>query len=200
MEAGSWELDDGTRLEVGTADTAATVVYGVSNVWQKITFASPFSAAPVIFSQVQGAYDPHWVKTRQRNPGPAGFEVAMEEEEKKTSPHGPETIGWMAIEAGPGVWNGHPYEAALTPDAVTHAWHTVTFGQNFVEAPRLITSLATFDGTDSAHLRYDRTSLTAEGVVLRVEEDTAWDAETDHTMERVGILAIEQSGLLTANE
>jgi PKD repeat protein len=200
LEAGSWELDDGARMEVGTVDTGATVGYGIGNVWQEITFPGPFSAAPVIFSQVQGAGDPHWVKTRQRNAGPVGFEVAMEEEEHKTSPHGQETIGWMAIEAGTGIWNGHPYEAALTPDAVTHAWHSVTFRQNFVEAPRLITSLATFDGGDSAHLRYDRTSLTADGVAIRVEEDTAWDAETAHTTERVSILAIEQSGLLTASE
>jgi hypothetical protein len=64
----------------------------------------------------------------------------------------------------------------------------------------LITSLATFDGADSAHLRYNRTTLTAAGVSLRVEEDTAADTETDHTTERVGILAIEQSGLLTATE
>jgi hypothetical protein len=169
-------------------------------VWQKINFASPFSSAPVIFSQVQGAGDPNWVKTRQRNAGSAGFEVAMEEEENKASPHGLETIGWMAIEAGTGVWNGHPYEAALTPDAVTHAWHTVTFGQNFTQAPHLITSLVTFDGADSAHLRYNRTTLTAAGVSLRVEEDTAGDTETDHTTERVGILAIEQSGFLTASE
>ena len=103
LEAGSWALDDGTRLEVGMVATGATVGNGIDNVWQTINFASPFSAAPVIFSQVQGAGDPHWVKTRQQNAGPAGFEVVMEEEENKTSPHGPENIGWMAIEAGTGV-------------------------------------------------------------------------------------------------
>ena len=200
LEAGSWALDDGTRLEVGTVVTGATVGHGIDNVWQPINFTSPFAGAPVIFSQVQGINDPHWVKTRQQNSGPAGFELSMEEEENKASYHGLEAIGWMAIEDGAGVWNGHPFEAVLTPDAVTHTWHTITFGQNFMEAPRLITSLATFDGADSSHLRYDRTSLSAESVALRVEEDTAGDTETVHTTERVGILAIEQSGLLTAKE
>jgi hypothetical protein len=44
-----------------------------------------------------------------------------------------------------------------------------------------VASLATYDGTDNAHLRYSRTSLTAGGVQVIVEEDTTYDTETDHT-------------------
>jgi hypothetical protein len=84
-----------------------------------INFAVPFAGAPVIFSQVQGAGDPHWVRTRQRNAGPAGFEVAMEEEENKATPHGLETIGWMAIEFWRGAcksgksWSCPPWSACM---------------------------------------------------------------------------------------
>ena len=106
--------------------------------------------------------------------------------------------GWItatvAIGSNPNDYGGADFSK------LSNQGHTVTFGQNFVEPPRLITSLTTFDGADSSQLRYNRTSLSAESVSLRVEEDTAHDTETDHTTERVGILAIEQSGLLTAKE
>jgi hypothetical protein len=109
---------------------------------------------------------------RQQNVNPAGFDVALEENDTQTTPHGSETIGWLAIEPGTGTWNGHKYEAAKTSDAVTHDWYAISFGQSFSQAPCFVASLGTYDGTDNAHLRYSRTSLTAGGVQVMVEEGT----------------------------
>jgi hypothetical protein len=122
--------------------------------------------------------------------------VALEEEESKDSPHGSETIGWLAIEAGTGGWNGRGYEAATTADAVTHNWYQINFGQSFSQAPRFVAALATYGGADNAHLRYQ--SLTSSGVQVMVEEDTTCDTETTHTSEVVSYLALQGSGLLTA--
>jgi hypothetical protein len=115
--------------------------------------------------------------------------MALEEEESKDSPHGSETIGWLAIEAGTGSWNGRSYEAAKTANAVTHAWYNINFGQSFSAAPRFIAALATYDGADSAHLRYQ--SLTSSGVQVMVEEDTTYDTETGHTTEVVSYRSAE---------
>ena len=120
LEAGTWEVAGGKRLEVGKVSTNATVGGRVSNVWAQVTFSETFSSAPVVLSQVQSNDDSHWVKTRQRNPTTTGFQVAMEEEEAKTTAHGTETIGWLAIpskpglrDAGQGTWNGHAYPTPL---------------------------------------------------------------------------------------
>ena len=59
----------------------------------------------------------------------------------------------------PGVLTVKQPEAAQTLNAVTHAWYQITFGQSFGSAPRFLAALATYDGADSAHLRYSRTSL-----------------------------------------
>ena len=107
LEAGQWELPGGTLLEVGTLDTAATVGRRIANRWERVNLSLPFSSAPVVVSQVQTQNDAHWVKTRQRNATAVGFQVALEEEESKTTPHSSETIGWLAIEAGQGSGNGH---------------------------------------------------------------------------------------------
>ena len=107
LEAGTWQVANGKHLhedplqgKVGTLVTNATVGKRLSNVWAQVTFSETFSSAPVVLSQVQSNDDPHWVKTRQQNVGAAGFDVALEEEQASASPHGTETIGWLAMDAG----------------------------------------------------------------------------------------------------
>ncbi len=101
------------HLQVGTLATNATVGKRITNVWAQVTFSETFSSAPVVLSQVQSNNDPHWVKTRQQNVGAAGFDVALEEEQASASPHGTETIGWLAIDAGQGAWNDHLFPTPL---------------------------------------------------------------------------------------
>jgi hypothetical protein len=124
---------------------------------------------------VQSNDDAHWVKTRQRNVSAGGFALALEEEEASaTSPegdlraHGSETIGWLAVDAGEGTWNGHLFDATQTPEAVTHEWYSIIFGQTFGGAPRFVASIATYNGGNCA-LRYQ--NLAAGGVAVKVEED-----------------------------
>jgi serralysin len=191
LEAGSWELADGTRLEVGKRETMATVGRRVSSPeWASVTLAPSFPTTPTVLSQVQTENDPHWVKTRQRNVAPGGFQVALEEEEDKTTWHGSaEVIGWLAMEPGQGNWSGHTYEAGQTDDAVTHNWHTITFAPSFEQAPRFVASLASYDGADNAHLRYQ--NLVSVTVQVKVEEDTTYDSERNHANEVVHYLAVE---------
>lgn len=210
LEAGSWTLADGTRLEVGTLDTQATVGRSVSNVWEHITFSPAFPSAPVVVSQVQtendtltapypppGPQDATWLKTRQRNVASGGFDVALEVADNHTTIPIAETIGWLAIEPGQGDWHSHPYKAGKTSDAVTHNWYQLNFGATFAQPPRFIAGIATYDGSDGSALRYKRTSLTATGVKIKIEEDTTQDSETSHTSEVIHYLVIEGDGNLT---
>jgi RHS repeat-associated protein len=198
LEAGSWTLEDGTRLEAGTLNTTATVGRFVSDSWAHVSLSPAFAAAPVVLSQVQTANDPHWVKTRQQNVAGSGFDVAMEEEESGSAPHGSETVGWLAVEPGQGSWSGHTYEAAQTAEAVTHAWYQISFAQSFGQAPRFVAAMATYNGPDNGHLRYERTTLAASGVQVMVEEDTTQDTEMEHADEAVHYVALEGDGLLMA--
>jgi hypothetical protein len=59
-----------------------------------------------------------------------------------------------------------------------------------------VASLATYDGTDNAHLRYQ--NLGGDGVEVKVEEDTTDDTEMNHSnAEVVHYLAMVQGGTLT---
>ncbi len=194
LEAGNWELADGSKLQVGSIDSNLLVDQG----WESINFNAGFDSNPVVMSQVQTFNGADFVRTRQRNIGVNGFQMAMEEEEANAlSGHVNETIGYMAMSGGSGNWSGLNYTAGYTGDNVTDAWKTVNFGAGFSQTPQVLASLATYDGTDSAGLRYQ--NLDNNQVQIKVEEDTSLDAETTHTTENVSFLAIEGSGLLSAS-
>ncbi len=193
LEAGSWELADGTNLEVGTIDTDGVT----TSKWDSIDFASNFEQTPVILSQVQTDNDSEFVRTRQKAASIDGFKLTVEEEEAlKSSVHGTETIGWLAIESGSGSWDGLDYQAGHTGTEIDHSWNTIGFGQTFSSAPNFLASLASFNEGDSAGLRYR--NLGASEVQIRVEEDRSLDNEIGHIPEMVDFLAIAGSGDLSA--
>ena len=73
----------------------------------------------------------------------------------QTTAHGTETIGWLAIEAGPGECFGHAFLAGKTSNSVTHSWYVVSLtGGSFSAAPRFLAQISTHDGGDPSALRY----------------------------------------------
>ena len=193
LEAGTWELADGNLLEVGTIETNGTT----TSKWEKIDFATDFDLTPAILSQVQTKNGGQFVRTRQKFSSVDGFELTMEEEEAlKHSGHKTETLGWLAIEPGSGSWNGLKYQAERTGAKIDHTWDKVSFEPSFDTVPNLLASLSSFEGSDSAGLRYR--NLDVAKVQLKVEEDRSLDNETNHVNEIVDFLAIAGSGDLTA--
>ncbi|WP_319423574.1 hypothetical protein [Pleurocapsa sp. FMAR1] len=193
LEAGTWELENDTQLEVGTLNSDAVT----NSDWEQIDFSTDFLNTPTTFSQVQTDNGSNFVRTRQKNTSARGFSLAMEEEEVLNTSHPAETLGWMAISAGAGSWNGLSYQAGNTGNRVTHEWSTLKFENSFERAPQLLASLATYDGTDSAGVRYQ--NVNSQGVQMMVEEDTSRDLEQSHTTEDINFLLIGGSGTLTAS-
>ncbi|MEL4898426.1 Calx-beta domain-containing protein, partial [Crocosphaera sp. Alani8] len=192
VEQGTWQLSDGSILEVGNVATDAIT----TSTWENIDFNHTFASTPVVLTQVQTDNDATFVRTRQRNADNNGFEVALEEEEAfKSSGHGIETVAWLAISPGQGNWDDNEFLAGNTGDQVTHNWHTIDFGDNFTNAPKFLGNIATFDGGDSSGLRYQ--NLTNGNVQIMIEEDTSKDSEQNHTTEDINFLALEADGNLT---
>ena len=109
----------------------------------------------------------------------------------------PETVGYLAMSAGSGMWSGMAYEMATTGFAITNNFTPVDFGQTFSTPPNLVASLASVFNNDNAHLRV--TNLDTASVELKVDEDTTADAETSHSQsEPVTYLALDGSGQLSA--
>ena len=193
LEAGTWQLGDGTILEVGTLNSNLTTNSG----WETIDFISDFADTPVILSQVQTNNDDQFVRIRQKQASSNNFFLSLEEEEAlKPSGHLTETVGWLAIESGAGTWDEFQYQASHTARKVTHKWHDFNFEETFSDTPNLFASLASYNGGDSAGLRYR--NLNDSSLQIMLEEDRSFDSEVAHTREIVDFLAISDFGELTA--
>ena len=200
FESGDWTLPDGKLLKVGKLNTGITIGRLLSQTFEQVDFRDvTFIESPVMISQVQTNNDPSWVKTRMKDVSAYGFMVALEEDEIQTTSHeAAETIGWMAIETGNGVWDGLEYQADKTPEAVPGYWYNGITFYNFSSLPRFVASIVTYNDADNAGLRYQ--NLAADGLEIMIEEDLAVDSERTHENEAVAFFAMDGSGVLTSND
>jgi hypothetical protein len=90
VESGTHTLSGGTLLEADRIQT--------DHSWETVLFRSPFDASPVVFSQAQTENGAAAIVTRQRDIGPDGLEIRVQEEEAKNGLHKTETIGYIVIE------------------------------------------------------------------------------------------------------
>ena len=196
LEAGSWELEDGTLLEVDNLDTNANVNNAAS--WADIDFATDFTNAPVILSQVQSNNETQFVRTRQKSSSADGFELAMEEEELyRNSGHSQESIGWLAIESGTGDLNNLSFKAGRRGNRIDHRWDKIHYDFGTDSSPSLFASVSlSYRGGDPVGLRYQ--NLGVSNVQVKLEEDRSFDSEISHVKESVDFLAIAGSGNLSA--
>ena len=195
MEAGEWELSDGTRLSAGTTSSNKLSSAG----FESLSFSNSFSSAPTVLSQVQTFAGADWVTTRTKAINAGGFQLTMQEEEKLNSGgHVTETIGWLAIDSGSATDGITGLQAATTGNSYTHTPKAVSYSSAFSSAPSLLAKLNSFDGADSANLRIS--SPSTSGFTARVHEEQSKDSELLHTTESLSYLALEgSSGALVGN-
>ena len=186
VESGAHTLNDGRILQAGTLEASG-------NGWNTVTLNHVYATNPVILSQVGTANDPAAVTTRQRNVGPANFELQLEEEEGSANDHGTETVYWVAIEAGIGA-EAIKHEAGITADAVTQNWYTIAFAQGYAQAPVFLAAFQTADGGDPVAMRYQ--NLNGSTIEIFAEEEQAANDETGHTQEVAGYAVFEAAGTL----
>ena len=194
LESGAHTTADGTHIEAGTVSTDET--------FANVSFSQSFAAQPIVLTQTQTYNGKQPVVTRQRNVSASGTEVRVQEEEA-LGDHFTETIGYVAAETGSTVIDGTEFEFGRTPDEVTGSWYKFDFQRNQV-LPRFFADMQTFDGPNSAGLRYR--NLSNNGVEVRVEEEQSKDTETRHNSEVVGyavadpVPPIGETGSRTTNQ
>ena len=196
VEAGRWELSDGTVLEAGVQSASLTN----STDFQSIDFAwGGFGNAPTVLSQVQTNSDSAWVMTRQDDISAAGFKVTLQEEEGAAAGHATEDIGWLAIAPATGSTASSAgndlIASGRTGDSITAATSNISLPTGFGEAPVLLSQLSSTDGIDPATARVTQVSNNAFTVFA--EEEASADAEKGHTTETVDWLALVGDGVLT---
>ncbi|WP_458204512.1 hypothetical protein [Haladaptatus sp. NG-SE-30] len=178
------QLEDGTtyRVKAGTA--------AVDHTFESVSLGNFFGTeTPVVLSQAQTFNGPDPIVTRLRNVSSSSFEVRVQEEEAKGW-HTTQTVGYIALQQGTGELDGRPFEVQRTDTVIDDNWTSLTFDQQY-EQPQFVADMQTFNGPDTATLRYR--DLTSTGVEVKVEEEQSADTETSHTNERIGYAVFEGS-------
>lgn len=150
--------------------------------WVTVSFAQSFATAPVVIPQVVTYAGSSAVTVRVRNVSANSFQMRLQEEEGQDGTHNTETVHWIAIETGSTNVGGKQLRVGRTSNSITQNWATLGYGS--VSSPRFFASMQTYDGADTAALRYR--NFTSSSVQVKVEEEASLDAETNHTSEVVG--------------
>jgi hypothetical protein len=185
LEAGTYELQNGTRIEAGFVEADHNFV--------PVAFIQMFAYAPVVLTQAQTVFGSAAVVTRQRSIDPAGFEVKVQEEEGGNGSHAMETLGYIAMDAGAGMIGNMAFEVQWTPDAVNHDWYTIDFENSYTN-PVLLAGMQSYNGGNTAGVRYD--ALGADQARVFVEEETSADSEIWHVTEVIGYAVFDRAGSL----
>lgn len=179
VEAGSYELGDGRRVESGVVETDES--------WAGVSFDPALGSTPVVLTGSLTENGWQSIVTRVRNVSTGGFDVRLQEEEAE-GPHVPESIGYLAIEPGVGQLADAASEAGLVVDGVTDGWQQISFEQKYTN-PVFVAAVQSFDGPNTCGLRYR--NLSGTGVEIMIEEEQSVDDETNHTTEDVGYLVVD---------
>ncbi|NBC47640.1 MAG: PKD domain-containing protein [Gammaproteobacteria bacterium] len=189
VERGSHQLPNGAWLE------ADEFPIFQGEAWHPGRFLAPFATIPVVLTTVVTYNDTSAVTPRLRRVNTTDFELMLQGAESNGVPHGREMVAYVASEGFCSELNGRRVVVGKTADEVTHTPTELWFSDQcadltngFTTPPTLLADMQTTDGPNTANLRWDNKGTHSARVW--VDEEQSMDAETSHTTEVVGYLAI----------
>ena len=89
--------------------------------------------------------------------------------------------------------NHHPEQGEITylvnntVDTVNHQYYSILFDNPFASAPAFLADMQTYDGDNTANVRY--TNKDKFAVDVFIDEEQSKDTETGHILEGLGYMA-----------
>ena len=186
-EKGVWNISNDKQVIFDTYNSKQTTKIG----FEKKIFATPFQSIPIVISQVASYNGKEFVVTRTKNINKNSFECAMQEAENLDNIHVIERIDWCVFSPGSYNFNDKKFECRSISN-VNHNSKNVAFTNNFfTKIPKLLIRCSTFNGSDPVNTRVNISVKQPFTFIVRLQEDTSKDAETNHVYENVDFIAIE---------
>jgi len=180
VESGTHELGDGSPIHAGTVRA--------DEDFASVTLPDALSGESVVaLSHAQTHRGGDAVVTRLRDVSGSSFDVRVQEQESKGG-HTDETIGYIVLPETV----GDGFEAGVTGATIGEGWQSGDFRGSY-DDPRFVATLASYNGANTAGLRYR--NLDAEGADVFVEEERSSDDETAHVDERMAYVVADPGSL-----
>ena len=153
--------------------------------------------SPIVFGQVMSAEDDMWSVfwssgNKHNNPATADFlEVGKHVGEDTITEREPEDIGYLVIESGSHIFNGHSLQALLSSDSIDGVNNSGQDINGLADNATVITTQAAMDGGDGGFAVLLNSKSTQNGTIkVAINEDQFGDSERSHTKEQVSLLTI----------
>jgi hypothetical protein len=185
VESGVHSLPGNLKVEAGQ------LLFSKAAAFVPVTFKQVFQAAPVVLASVATVNDPAAVEIRLKGVTTKGFSLRLQEQEANVQDHRAEIVSYIAWQPSSGDFDGILFEVDKTAKVVTQQFGEVLFSEPHASAPVFLGQMQSTNGKDTASLRWRNKD--AEGVEVRVAEETSLDSETNHAAEVVGYLVFSQA-------
>lgn len=192
------QANDGITMEAVKFSSTTTDRRG-SWVGQSRTYANSYTS-PVVVGQVMTYNDADhsvfWARGSSRNSPPSASQlyVGKHVSEDSDTTRADETVGYVAVEAGSGSFDGIAYAAGVGGDSVRGVDNTPPYSYSFSlpgSAETAVLSSSAMDGNDGAWpFLYGTIPLGGSTVSLAVDEDQFRDSERRHTTEQVAYFVL----------
>ena len=180
LEAGSYTLKNGVRIEAANLTTNATK-------FKTVAFAQRFNTIPVVMTSLTSFNDTQAVTGRVDRVQKNSFQYRMQEQQHNSWQHDPETLSYVAWEPSSGKLGDVSYLVQKTNKVVNDTYYCIFFDEPFKSAPTFLADMQSANGGDTANLRWNDKDRFAVDVL--VDEEQSQDAEVGHTSEVVGYMA-----------
>jgi hypothetical protein len=181
MEAGTYRLKDGTRIEAASLTTKATNFVSIG-------FRDQFKVVPVVMTSLTSFNDAHAVTGRIDRVERSGFRYRMQEQQSNPQNHGTEKLAYIAWEPSSGTVGSITYLVKKTGRSVTHRSVGLHYDGHFSSPPAFLADMQSTNGGEPASLRFN--NKRAAAVDVWVDEEQSWDVEMKHSAEVVGYILI----------
>lgn len=144
-----------------------------ATTWHAVSFATPFTAPPVVVVSPPTYGDAQALSTRVRNVTAGGFEYQLDEWEYLDGVHGTETLHYLALEPGTHTIGGLAWQAGRV-SGVTRAAGTAAFPSTFSVAPVVLAQVETTANSKAVSTRVRLVTTTSfELKLITQESDSA---------------------------
>ncbi|MCJ7601779.1 MAG: hypothetical protein MUO63_09810, partial [Desulfobulbaceae bacterium] len=169
--------------------TIETGEVAASGSWTSVVFTEVFRD-PVVVAKPAGFADPTPCTIRIRNVSATGFEMRLQQYNYLAQEHGPEKVGFIAMERGSFTFdNGSSVEAGTFDHQLSGYPMAVSFVEQFNVPPVIATSIVTSQEIDAVVGRISNISALGFDYEMQKEEANL----SEHVVEKIDYIAWEPS-------
>jgi hypothetical protein len=185
VERGVHTLAGSVKVEAGRFAFSKGGVLGARS------FQQIFPEIPVVMASAATFNDPAAVEVRLNQITTKGFNLRLQEQEANVQDHGTEIIHYIAWQPSSGSFDGIRFEVDKTAKAVSNGFSKILFSEPYAAGPVFLEKIQSQYGSDPATVQWR--AKDAEGVEVKIAEETSRDQETLHVLEVLGYMAFSGS-------